>query len=183
MAWCDDQYAVLQQGWSGNPVPVPVRKRDLGFITAYTWIFDRKIPASLEARKALAIYREARNAEQNYLISHAVLSYYKIVELKHRGKSEARTWFARKYEALSDDRTLVDEVARFESARGSEKPGAYLYRACRVAVAHANKPYSSDPDDIGELRRLHVAAHILRALARRFIREELGVSECPYDAT
>jgi hypothetical protein len=86
-------------------------------------------------------------------------------------------------EALRDDRTLVDEVARFESAGGSEKPGAYLYRACRVAVAHANKPYSSDPDDIGELRRLHVAAHILRALARRFIREELGVSECPYDAT
>jgi methylamine utilization protein MauJ len=135
------------------------------------------------SRKALAIYREARNAEQNYLISYAVLSYYKIVELKHQGKSETRTWFARNYEALKDDQTLADEIALFKSARGTEEPGDYLYRACRVAVAHANKPYSSDPDDSGELRRLHVAARILRALARRFIRDELGVSECPYDGS
>jgi hypothetical protein len=183
MTWCDDNFAILQEGWSGNPIPVPVLKPNLGLITAYNWIFDRKIPSSPETRKALAIYREGRNAEQNYLISYAVLSYYKIVELKHRGKSEARTWFGKNYEALKADRTLADEIARFESARGTEKPGDYLYRACRVAVAHANKPYSSDPDDVDELRRLHVAAHILRALARRFIRDELGVSECPYDGS
>jgi hypothetical protein len=73
MAWCDDQYAILQEGWSGNPLPVPVPKRDLAFTTVHSWIFDRKIPATAEARKALAIYREGRNAEQNYLISYAVL--------------------------------------------------------------------------------------------------------------
>jgi hypothetical protein len=73
MSWCDDQYAVLQDGWSGNPVPVPTRKRDLGFTTAHTWIFDRKIPVSTEARKALAIYREGRNAEQNYLVNTSQL--------------------------------------------------------------------------------------------------------------
>jgi len=50
-------------------------------------------------------------------------------------------------------------------------------------LAHANKPYSSDPDDPRELRRLHVAAEILRALARRFIHDELGVSDCPYDGS
>lgn len=183
MTWCDDQFAILQEGWSGNPVPVPARKRNLAFMTANMWIFDRKIPASPEARKALAIYREGRNAEQNYLISYAVLAYYKIVELKHRGSAEARTWFAKNYEALKDDRTLAEDIKRFEGARGTEKPGDYLYRACRVAVAHANKPYSSDPDDPRELRRLHVAAQILRALARRFIRDELGVSECPYDGS
>jgi hypothetical protein len=183
MTWCDDNFAILQEGWSGNPIPVAVPKQNLGLITAYNWIFDRKIPASADARKALALYREGRNAEQNYLISYAVLSYYKIVELKHRGKSEARTWFGQNYEALKGTQALTDEIARFESARGTERPGDYLYRACRVAVAHANKPYSSDPDDIGELRRLHVAAHILRALARRFIREELRVSECPYDGS
>jgi hypothetical protein len=183
MTWCDDQFAILQEGWSGNPVPVPVPRQNLAFTTAHTWIFDRQIPSSAEARKALAIYREGRNAEQNHLISYAVLSYYKIVELKHRGKSEARTWFGKNYEALKADRTLAEKVARFETARGTEKPGDYLYRACRVAVAHANKPYSSDPDEIDELRRLHVAAHILRALARRFIRDELGVSECPYDGS
>jgi hypothetical protein len=183
MTWCDDQYAVLQEGWSGNPVPVPVCKRNLAFMTAHSWIFDRKIPASIEARKALAIYREGRNAEQNYLISYAVLAYYKIVELKHGGSNPARTWFAKNYEGLKTDPTLADEIKRFESARGTEKPGDYLYRACRVAVAHANRPFSSDPDDPRELRRLHVVAQILRALARVFIRDELGVSECPYDGS
>jgi hypothetical protein len=183
MTWCDDQFAILQEGWSGNPVPVPVKKRDLAFTTSNVWLFDRKIPASPEAQKALAIYREGRNAEQNYLISYAVLSYYKIVELRHKGKSEARSWFDKTYATLKTDLRLADEIKRFETARGTERPGDYLYRACRVAVAHANKPFSSDPDDPGEAKRLHIAAHILRALARRFIREELGVSESSYDGS
>jgi len=45
MTWCDDQFAIAQDGWSGNPVPVPVRKRDLAFTTTYQWIFDRQIPS------------------------------------------------------------------------------------------------------------------------------------------
>jgi hypothetical protein len=183
MTWCDDQFAVLQEGWSGNPAPVPVLRRNLAFTTAPAWIFDRKIPASAETRKALAIYREGRNAEQNYLISYAVLSYYKIVELRYPSRNGARSWFGNNYAALQPNQPLMDEIARFEKARGTEKPGDYLYRACRVAVAHANKPFSSDPDDVHELRRLHVAARILRALARRFIQFELGVSECPYDGS
>ena len=48
-------------------MPVPVPKQNLGLMTAYNWFFDRKISASPEVRKALAIYREGRNAEQNYL--------------------------------------------------------------------------------------------------------------------
>jgi hypothetical protein len=183
MTWCDDQCAILQEGWSGNPIPVPVPKRSRSSTTANMWLFDRKIPVSAEAAKALAIYREGRNAEQNYLISYAVLSYYKIIELRHRGRAEARSWFGKHYDLLRQERSVASEVARFEEARGKEEPGAYLYRACRVAVAHANKPYSSDPDEIEELRRLNMAASILRALARRFIRDELKVSEVPYDGT
>jgi len=41
MSWCDDNFAIAQHGWSGNPVPVPVSKRDLAFTTAYDYIFDR----------------------------------------------------------------------------------------------------------------------------------------------
>lgn len=181
MTWCDDQFAVQQGGWSGNPIPVPVPKRNLGFTTAFYWIFDRKIPNSVETRKALAIYREGRNAEQNCLISYAVLSYYKIVELKYRSRAAARTWLRENYPMLTKESGFSDEIAEFEKACGAEMPHDYLYRACRVAVAHANKPFSSDPDDVHELRRLHVAARVLRALARRFIRDELGVSDCPYD--
>lgn len=183
LTWCHDQFAVTQDGWSGNPVPVPVSKRDLAFSTAYQWIFDRKIPASSEARKAIAIYREARNAEQNYLVSYAVLSYYKLIELRHKGRADAKKWFRENFEALKQDRTLTDELARFTAACGSIPPDGYLYGACRSAVAHANKPYSSDPDDAHEIRRLHIAAAILRPLARRFIEIELGMSDCMFDGT
>lgn len=183
LTWCDDQFAVLQDGWSGSSAPVTTPRRNLAFTTAYQWIFDRKSPELPEARKAIAIYRDGRNAEQNYLISYAILSYYKIIELRYKGKSEARTWFRDNFKTLKQDRNLSNEIAAFEEACGNEKPHDHLYRACRTAVAHANKPFSSDPDDFHELRRLHVAADILRALARLFIQNELGVSDCVYDGT
>jgi hypothetical protein len=185
MTWCDDNFAILQEGWSGNPIPTPVPKPNLGFTTAYDWIFDRKAPASPEARKALALYREARNAEQNYFISYAVLSYYKIIELKFGDFDgpKVRAWIAGNYPAVAADSTLTRKIADFEKERGSEEPQKYLFKACRVAVAHSSVTNPSDPDELPELRRLHVAAHVLRALARRFIRDELGVSECPYDGS
>jgi hypothetical protein len=183
LAWCDDNYSVLQDGWSGNPVPVPVQKRDLAFTTAYNWIFDRNSPKSPDAQKAIAIYRDGRNAEQNYLVSYAVLSYYKIIELRYRGSAQARTWFRDNYASVRDAGASDKEIAAFEKARSTDTPHDYLYRACRSAVAHANKPYSTDPDDSRELRRLHIAASILRPLARHFIQHELGVSDCPYDGS
>lgn len=185
MAWCDDNFAILQEGWSGNPVPVPVPKQNLGFATAYHWIFDRRLPSSREARKALALYREGRNAEQNYFISYAILSYYKIIELKFGDfeGAKVRDWIAPNYAALKTDQVLADRVADFERERGNEEPQKYLNKACRVAVAHSSITNPSDPDELPELRRLHVAAHILRALARRFVSQELGISECPYDGS
>jgi hypothetical protein len=183
MSWCDDQYAILQDGWSGNPVPVPVMKRDLAFTTAYSWIFERKLPVSAEARKALALYREGCNAAANYLVSFAVLSFYKIIELKHAGRSESKKWFKNNYERLRDDKTLARTLAEFERACGTEKVHDHLYRACRTAVAHGSDPFLADPDDYLEVRRLSVASGVLRALARIFIRDELGVSDSPYDGT
>ena len=94
---------MLQDGWYGNPLPVPTPRCDLVFTTAHHWIFDRKIPPTPEGRRAIAIYREGRNAEQNYLVSYAVLSYYKIIELRHNGRSEARTWFRGNYAAVKLD--------------------------------------------------------------------------------
>lgn len=183
LTWCDDQFAVLQDGWSGTPVPVAVPRRDLAFATAHQWVFDRQIPAATEARKALAIYREGRNAEQNYLVGYAVLCYYKIVEVKHRSTGDAKRWFRDNFELLRQEGRLADRIARFDAIRGEKPAHEYLWQACRSAVAHANKPFLGDPDDSHELRRLHVAASILRELARRFIRNELGVSDCVYDGS
>jgi hypothetical protein len=51
MTWCDDNFAIAQHGWSGNPVPVPVSKRDLAFTTVHEYIFDRKIPDTEDVNK------------------------------------------------------------------------------------------------------------------------------------
>ena len=179
MTWCDDQYAIAQDGWAGNPVPVAVPKRDLAFTTTYQWVFNRDIPASEEVQRALALYREGRNAEQNYMVGYAVLSYFKVLEVRYPEGKFIKPWIAAKFPLLqggSED----DRVAALLKASGAESVEDYLWKACRVAVAHVREKHPSDPDSALELRRLHNAAGIMRRLARYFIREELGVSESPF---
>ena len=53
MTWCDDQFSIAQDGWSGNPVPVAVPRRNLAFTTAQHWVFDRKIPSSEKKNEPL----------------------------------------------------------------------------------------------------------------------------------
>jgi len=178
LAWCDDQYAVLQDGWSGNPVPVAVPKRNLAFATTHHWCFDRKTPDDTDKRKAIAIYREGRNAEQNFLVSFAVLSYYKIIEIRHKGLEEK--WFRNNYQAVKDK--LGKEIRlKFEEHCGDKKVEKYLTVLCRHAVAHAGDPHNIDPDDDEKLGRLQVAAKVLHELARHFIRTEMEFSEHYFD--
>ena len=178
MTWCDDQFAVAQDGWSGNPVPVAVPRRDLAFTTASTWIFDRKIPDGENARRALAIYREARNAQQNYMVSYAVLNYYKVVEIGQKNvRGDVKNWFRDNFECLRKQSGFRDEFERFATICGDEQPHEYIYDACRIAVAHAGKDSKSDPDDTDELIRLHTAADVMRILARHFIAKTFKIPE------
>ena len=181
LCFCYDQYAVAQDGRSGNPIPVGVPRRDLAFMTATHWVFDRKIPDTDEARRALALYREARNAEQNFLVSYAVLSYFKIIEIVHSNERKATAWLKQNFAAASA--TIPPEVlARFDAERGQVTPEDHINRAYRIAVAHASprKTQASDPDDASELRRLHTAAKVLRPIARYFIKNDLRISDSPY---
>lgn len=182
MAWCDDNFAIAEHGWSGNPVPVPVSKRDLAFTTAHDYVFDRKIPDSEEARRALALYREARNAQQNGFISYAVLNYYKIIEIRNHGKEPVRRWFRTYFEALRNE-SKKDDVERFLALCGNEPPHEYIHNSCRIAVAHAGKRSKSDPDDAHEIVRLHTAARVMHLLARRFIEQEFAISDLMYSGT
>ncbi|MES1985901.1 MAG: methylamine utilization protein MauJ [Pseudomonadota bacterium] len=178
MTWCDDQYAIAQDGWSGNPVPVAVPKRNLAFTTTYHWIFNRDIPASEDVLRALALYREGRNAEQNFMISYAVLSYFKVLEVRYPEGKFIRRWIADKFPVIEKDKSdsgLNDLLA----ACGAETVEEYLWKACRVAVAHVREKHPSDPDSADEVRRLHNAAGIMRRLARYFILQELGFSDSP----
>ena len=180
LTWCDDQYAIAEGGSSGAPVPIAQRKRDLAFTTTSHWLFNRGIPASDEVRRALALYREARNAEQNFMISYAVLNYYKIIEIRYPDGPDTRDWFAKNFPTVRDDPHDQHGILEFLAACGQEPPQRYIYKACRIATAHASNKHPSDPDDITELRRLHIAADVLRRLARLFITTELGVSDSPF---
>jgi len=179
MAWCDDQFAVAQDGWAGNPVPMPVSRRDLAFTTAYHWIFDRNIPVDSDTRRALALYREARNAEQNHLVSYAVLNYYKVIEIGHPEGPQTRSWLATAFPVV-EPRLDAELMQRFHSERGNSSPESHIYDSYRLAVAHASTKTKSDPDCSKEITRLHDAAEILRRLARHFIASELKVSDCTY---
>lgn len=180
MTWCDDQFAIQQDGWSGNPVPVPVRRRNLAFHTTHHWIFDRQIPAREEAQRALALYREARNAEQNFMVSYAVLNYYKIIEILYPDGPKARKWIEGNFPEIQTIDYMREDIGRFLKSCGSVPPQKYIYDACRLAVAHSSPRSPSDPDESEELGRLHEAAIVMRLLARRFIETEFGVSDCRF---
>ena len=183
MAWCDDNFATLSFGWSGNPVPVPVAKPELGFRTTPHYIFDRKLPSTPEARRALALYREALNAEHSQLISYAVLNYYKIIELTRRHRGATKKWFRDNFSYARSLDYLKQSLDEFDKLRGTTEPHEYIYKSCRLAVAHAGKDSESDPDDASELLRLHTAADIMQVLARHCIDIEFKISDCMFDGT
>jgi hypothetical protein len=180
MSWCDDNFAIASYGWSGSPIPQPVSKRNLGFTTAHDYIFDRKIPATEKAQRALALYREARNAEESGFIGQAVLNYYRIIEIKNPIRGDVKNWFRDNFEVLRADAAHSEIVKRFLDHCGLKKPHEYIHESCRVAVSHANKDSKSDPDDAHEVIRLHSAADVMQLLARRFIEKEFAISKVMY---
>jgi len=181
LAWCDDQFAVVEGGWAGNPIPVPVRKRDLAFATAHTWIFSRTIPGEDKARRALALYREGLNADEASLSSYAVLSFFKVIELGYRESERVKKWIGRRFQSVAQEAHADDvRMSAFLEDCGAASPEDYIWEACRLAVAHASLKSPSDADDAAEIRRLSVASYVLRLLARRFIRERYKISERPF---
>jgi hypothetical protein len=157
-----------------------VPKRNLAFIIADYSLFHRSIPRSDEARRALALYREGRNAEEASLGSYAVLSYFKIIEINHPDGQRAKKWIARNFSFATSAPHDRARIQRFMAECGSEPPEEYIYGACRIAVAHASSKYPSDADDSDEIARLYLASYVLRLLARYLISEELGVSDRIY---
>ena len=190
LSWLDDHYAIAQFGWSGNSVPVPVQKQELAFVYSNHWMVPEQPELSDDMLRALALYREGRNAEENYLVSFAVLSYYKIFEIiAGRERNAAKKLIGKHYQPCRNshhDQKLFEafekRVAEWNEASGrSLAPQHYIYDECRVAVAHGSEESVSDPDELPELQRLHVVADIVRHVARRAMRLELGIPGSPVE--
>jgi hypothetical protein len=180
LAWCQDQHAILGSGWSGNPVPVPVRKFEKGGTIAGQWAFDRSLPEDPEVLQRLAYYREGLNAREAGLVSYQVLSFFKVFE--QRVKSEGRTpnptkpWIRDNFEAATSALQSA-ELERFHDARGDTEVHHYIFGNCRVATAHASERFPSDADASVEIQRLYSAAGIVRALARYYLKTEYSLSD------
>ncbi|MBY3345539.1 methylamine utilization protein MauJ [Rhizobium laguerreae] len=180
LSWCEDQHAVLGDGWSGNPVPVPIRQYGKGGTIAGQWLFSRSLPDDPELLQRLAYYREGLNAREAGLVTFAVLSFFKVFE--RRAKSDGRSpnptkiWIRDVFDTVAA--TLTPEVMkRFEEARNGKLVQKYVFDNCRIATAHASEEFPSDADASLEIRRLHSAADVIHALARHFLKTEYGFSD------
>jgi hypothetical protein len=178
MAWCNDQPASLHEGWSGNPVPTPVPKKNLAFMTTPQWHFYRTPPGDEQLKKCLAYYRDGLNAFSVGLASHAFLSFYKIIESKFgQNKWPAIRWMNAEVSLI--EHFILKNFTDYESDRAATglDHGHYIYKRCRVATAHASTDAPSDTDGAKEIRRLLNAARFVQFLARRFIKQEFKFSD------
>lgn len=175
LAWCDDRHAILRQGWSGNPVPVPVPRRDTAFSTMMTWMFYRSLPDDEQLLNCLSYYREGLNAAEAEIVSQEVLSFFKVFEMRREGP-QVRRWIAEEFDAACNN-VSPDLLKRFNEDRQEKTVEKYVYENCRVAAAHASKKFTSDADMSSETYRLSVAAEIVRALARHYIRTTFSFSD------
>lgn len=175
LAWEDDQYAVLGDGWAGNSAPVAVSRPQQAFATAEPWLPPLRGPRDDRANRALAHYRAGCNAEHAGLVTYAVLSFYKVLEVRFRRKEQIPKWIVRNLDAVRTEYGREDTWARFDAARGEQSAEDYIRIAYRHAAAHASMGTPSDEDETQELVRLNTGADVLRALARKLLVDELGI--------
>jgi hypothetical protein len=180
LSWCCDQHAVLGDGWSGNPVPVPVPRPDPAFATAYEWHFYRSVSDNDELLQRLAYYREGLNAREAGLTTFSVLSFFKVFEVRQasrRGEpNPTKLWIAEAFDSACEGISR-EVISRFFEYKGKESVEDYLHGNCRTAIAHASENYRSDADASTELHRLVIAADIIQALARYYIRSNFKLGE------
>lgn len=180
LSWCDDQHAILREGWSGGPVPSPVPRHDLAFATAIHWDFGRSLPEDKDLLQRLAYFREGLNAREAGIASYEVLAFFKVFENREkvsRGEiNHTKCWIVDVFDEAC--RSVGEDVMQqFDHDRQSKSVEKYVNDNCRVAAAHASKDFPSDADASPELRRLIVAAEVMHALARHFLRNEFSLSD------
>lgn len=173
-------------GGMGVPDDFPLKKADAkvkvfpllpfkGYHVGHTMARIAQIE-SAEQRKALALYRDARSAN-NVLLS--LLLFWQILEL--RGQS-AVAWSNRMMEEQPGRLHKLSELAE-RIDMGRKSLGDYLLDDCRHAIAHITRDrgrreiqFDNHEEDV----RLRTSSRISELLARHYIDEELGVTESLY---
>lgn len=175
LSWCDDQAMENLYGWSGNPVPVAVPKRQRIIGSSIAFPFNRQLESDQKALLALALYREGKTIRS---VPFEFLSYFKILNIfwkdKYiKGKNEIIEGIRKALPSVKDD--LAQERLK-ELSKSEKDVPKYLYESGRCAIAHAYSDPIVDPDDVSELHRLSQDMWIIKAIAEHLITDKLHVS-------
>lgn len=127
--------------------------------------------------RALSFFREARAANSLY---YKFLCYWKILEIcgKKAGKwdiSKTKNWINK---TIKSNKWILKHAHFEEEMLGNESIGEYLYKTCRIAIAHA-MPSTRKNElklDSGEsLIKVNVANWIIVPLVDIFMKKDLGM--------
>lgn len=130
---------------------------------------------TIEQRTALTLFRDGFSSNHNYL---SFLLYWQVLDTARARASEIATQIYGAHKQNLNIQSSIDQLNL-----GGRDLGDYLWEDCRNAIAHikrANNRTSIRPDNAEDNRRIIVSTHIIREIARYFIRHNLKLSETLY---
>lgn len=175
LSWCDDQAMENLYGWSGNPVPVSVPRRERIIGSSIAFPFNRGLERDPKSQLSLALYREGKTINS---VPFEFLSYFKILNIFWKdkyiqGENEIIEGIRKALPLLKDELAL--KRLKELSANGVDIP-EYLYKSGRCAIAHAYSDPIIDPDDVSDLRRLAQDLWVIKDIAEQLMINKLQIS-------
>jgi|694.fasta_scaffold06266_25 hypothetical protein len=133
----------------------------------------------------VGLFRDALNNEN---IFSSFLSYFKIFENYFPKHEDRNRWIDDKFEeankfclshnlikGLGDWKKFLDFVSYSKMTKGE-----YFYKACRQAIAHAQKDPSINPNDFSDYYELYYSKEVIKILAWHLIlcefRDQLDIA-------
>lgn len=179
LGWYKCGYVAVVSHINGShPVPYSAGKQPFGsVIVSGPYGFDcnyMPVVSDDNTRKALAFWRDGVRL-QHIHDGYSFLSFYKVIESQFRKGEERKAWIADNLSYLTD--RAANRVLEIREM-GSDV-GEHIYLSGRCAVAHAtlDRTDTINPDNAEDLDRISKDLVVIRALADRFIRKELGVPD------
>ncbi len=127
--------------------------------------------------RALSFFREAKAANSLY---YKFLCYWKILEIcgENVGKwdiNKTKNWINK---TIKSNKWILKRAHFEEEMLGNESIGEYLYKTCRIAIAHAmlsTRKNELKPDSGESLKKVNVANWIIVPLVDIFMKKDLGI--------
>ncbi|MGE0434484.1 MAG: methylamine utilization protein MauJ [Planctomycetota bacterium] len=123
----------------------------------------------------IGLYRQGRVAADS---THALLEFFKVINVFSNTGAAQRAWIARQLPALGTRRRWTEANDRIQHLGMSvADAAAYLFESGRCAVAHSYSDPVVDPDDARDLFRLARDLPVMQALAEHALVAHFAVPE------